>query len=372
MPKLLAELQNMAESDILRMIDPGALDELKKEDPRPEIRVYRIAHEGTAEGTLLDKGKKKNAAFRYVADAIRKLVDHLNINTPLFRGHTDTNSHAGRKKIGRVIGKQLRDVGGQLQAFAATYIYPEHSGEILDVASVEAPFRFAWENGAVRVEDFQDITGIALGDGRYDRPAFTGATLLGAMQAFAEQGGSEDVELTADAVKAAIKDGTLKVSPSDLFTADALLKDSAVSDKIAKTGFEAARRVRDEELKPVQTELETAKKSLDTVTQERDQAKSEALKNNRATIFDSVAKERKLTDKQRGFVERNWDRFKTEATEEGGVKTDMNKFLDGQLEEYAEYEKLFGSNSDGNGKTEKGKEVAAEGQAGDDDMIIEE
>lgn len=343
---LKGELQHMAASEMEAMVDRAAMDRVKATDPHPTIRVYRIAEEGDASGSVVVGGRKTKSAFHYLRDAISKLHEHTRIGTKLFRGHNADNSHDGRVRIGEVVGTKLAEIGGKLQAFAAAYIYPQFAGDKLDVASVEAPFRFTMDGDAVRVTDFEDVTGIAVANASEATPGFAGATLLGVMQMFAEEG-RHTVGITLDQIREAMKSGELSIKPSDLFDEKALLDDNIVHNKVSQTGFEAARRVRDQELKSAQQELEGFKKQIETLTQERDQARVAVVHSKRDSVFGEIAETRKLSDPQRQFIARNWDRMKSEAKDDAGFKADIENHVVAQLKEFDEVGKLFGAKPDG-------------------------
>ncbi len=191
-----AEIQNMSKSEALSMIPQDTLERIKRTDKRPEIKVFAIAHEGTAHASELSFGMKLKKAFNYVKDMIIRIHEKLQIGTPIFNRHKDTNEHIGREQIGELVGKAVRYVGEKLATLAAIYIYPEHRKLPLDVASFEANIEYIPKSkDKAEVIDIDDITGIALSNSAIDRPAFEGATLLGVVQAFIQPESEDDVLL---------------------------------------------------------------------------------------------------------------------------------------------------------------------------------
>lgn len=183
---ITAKIQNMSKSETLNIVSQDTLERIKKEDKKPEIKVYSIAHEGEAQSTELTSfGGKVKKAMEYVKDMVIKVHDKLKIGTPIFHRHADTNETDGREKIGELIGKTVRYVGDKLSTLAAVYIYPEYKKLPLDVASFEAEVEYIKkDNNVNQAINVEDISGIALSNSEIDKPAFENATLLAVVQAF--------------------------------------------------------------------------------------------------------------------------------------------------------------------------------------------
>jgi hypothetical protein len=278
----------------------------------------------------------------YFREAVQRIHDRLALGTPLFHGHAPDNNTAGREVLGEVVGKSLREVGGKLYDVVAAWISPEHRGKKLDICSIEANVELTGDPSGYRALDVGDITGIALGDSGQNSPAFAGATLLAAVQCLVAGG---DTMTLAD-LKKGIED--LGAKPGDLFDAEKLKAD-AVVESIVKA--------------EKQTEYEHAKRVESKLAKEReDRAKAEAdyeaklgemgaktIQLQARGLYDGMAAERKLTEPQKTFLERQWNRFKSEAKDEGGLKQDLQKFLDEGLTEFADTAKLFGVKAEADG-----------------------
>jgi len=202
------EVQNMARSEVLSMIPQDTLERIKHTDKRPEIKVFAIAHEGEAQGTELSFGMKMKKAFGYVKDMIVRINEKLQMGTPIFNRHADTNEHAGREQIGELVGKTIKYVGNRLSALAAIYIYPQYRKLPLDIASFEANVEYIPKSKeAAEVIDVEEITGIALSNSAIDTPAFKNATLLGVVQAFIKPEKGDELLDRIKGIRKQIKSG---------------------------------------------------------------------------------------------------------------------------------------------------------------------
>lgn len=326
---LNGRVEHMAEADLLGLVDPLRLAAIRQDDPSPEIRAYVIAHEGEAQGNLVGYGR---AAIQYFGAIVRKIYDRLTAGTPIFRGHNADNSHADREPIGEVVGKARRMVDGKEATVAAVYVKPEHRAEKLDVCSIEANIAFVAEGeGKARAVDVDDITGIALGDAENDTPGFPGAKLLAALQAFAERDASKGETMTKEEIIAAIKEA--KLTPGEIFDESELKEDKTVAG-IVESETEKERGYGSRQAKKVeQLQQKLSEKEAEFETQLAE-AKGAAVRAQSRGTLDALMADRNLDDAQKKFVERYFDRFETEATDEDGLKNDLVKFLDGQLSEF--------------------------------------
>lgn len=329
---LTAKLQHMAAEELLAMVPADTLARIRLSDPNPEIRAYVIAHEGEAEGNMVGFGRR---VMQYFRDAIIRLHDRLKIGTAVFHRHGQTNDHAGREAIGELVGKSLQTIRGKLHDVAAVYIAPKHRTQPLDIASIEADVVFTEteDPAKCRAVDIGDITGIALSSSAVERPGFGGATLLATVQAFVE---GETHTMTLEELRKAVAES--KAKPSDLYPVEELTKDPAVTDRIDKS-FRAGKG---EARKEMQTDIDDANKRIETLQKERDTAKGEALRSRASATLEALAAGRKLTPEQKAFVQRRFDGFKTEAADEAGLKTDLQKHLDAELKEFDEVARLMG------------------------------
>jgi hypothetical protein len=179
----------MAASEIADMIPPETIAEIKKTDPWPLFKAFVAVHEGEAKGNLVGVG---NIAKRWYKNVVSKLHDKIEIGLrnglQLFHGHGATNDHDdGRLPIGRVVGKKMMEIAGRMSSVVACYIESPHTRLKLDVASIEANVDMDIDpkTGELYVTAVNDVQALALGNGDLETPGFSGATLLGQLQAFA-------------------------------------------------------------------------------------------------------------------------------------------------------------------------------------------
>ena len=185
--RIRAQLRCMAESEIMAMISPDVLKDIKAKDAHPMFKAFVVGHEGEAKGNLVGVG---NIIKQWFKSAIEKLHGKISAGIRLFHGHAETNATEGRVPIGEIVGKKLMDVKDRLSSVVACWIYPSYRHLPLDVASIEANVDFNQDNrGNFIVAGVEGVTGVALGNSAIETPGFAGATLLGQLQAFADEKG---------------------------------------------------------------------------------------------------------------------------------------------------------------------------------------
>jgi hypothetical protein len=357
--KILAHILAMADAEVLGLISPRTIKDIKREDPTPMFKAFIIGQEGESRPNIVGFGATVQRWFR---SAVEKLTEKLGLGLPVYHNHTPTNTDRNRPAIGEVVGKALKDIEGSLSSIVVAYIFPQYKGLPLDVASIEAGVMVPQDSREFDVKDvdIQEVTGIALGNSQIDKPAFPGATLLAQLQAFAETkrttGGDE---MTLDELRKAISDG--KYKPSDLFDGRTLVEDPFIIGhmKEGKTDEYFARKRSESELADKIKKMEDENKAL------KDQVQTlsgNALKTKAKETFEAVLIERpKLKEDVRlsKFVRKQFDKSFA-PTDEAKLKDDLNKFVDGQVTEFQE---LFGEPGKGGGKEKTDAERAAEAAA---------
>ena len=318
------------------IVDPLRLEQIKANDPDPDIRVYSIGHEGEASLHLPGIGKK---TFTWIQAAVQWINDKLSIGTPVFNKHNpNSNSHAGREQVGEVVGKAMRYIGDRLNTLAAIYIKPQFRSRPLDVASIEAEIEYEQDGSQAWPTAIKNVSGVALGTSGIDNPGFPGATLLGAVQAYVQAFGGDigDNKMNLSEVKQAVKD--LGLSPSQVFPVDDIMGDTAVAGKVkeAKSTLQNAADRWKAEVdggREKYTKLENEKAGSDKKLQQiQMQSKSN-------TLIDPLLTDRKLDDKAKVFVKRNLKNFTATATDEDGLKIELGRFVDDANKEYQELAK---------------------------------
>ena len=340
---LTATIQAANQIELDELVDSTVLKNLKAREEHPEIRLYSIGHEGEAQFHLPGIGKK---TFTWVQAAVKAVADKLNPGTAVFDKHDpNTNSHVGRTQIGEIVGKAVKQIGDRLNTLAAIYIYPQFKSRPLDVASFEADIEFSNDGQQAWPTAINNVSGIALGNSGTATPGFPGATLLGAVQAYAVQafaGEIGDNKMNQSDVKTAVKELGLK--PSQIFEVGDIMGDSAVDAKVkevTKEHFAMAKRVgeeRDASREQV-AKLENEKAEMErNLQRQTTQSKS-------AAVLDSMLAnpELKLDNKAKTFVKRNLKNFTATAADETALKTELDKFVDDSVKEYGELAKdVFG------------------------------
>lgn len=344
--KLKAFVQHMAREAVEAMIDDATLQEIKRADPNPTIKVFAIAHEGEAKGNAPGIGA---VVLQYFRNVIAQIFDKLAIGTKVFHLHNADNSHDGRASIGKVVGKSLLEAGNRLKTLAAVWIDPAHKDKTLDVASIEANIGFIPDpvSGVHRAVEVESVTGIALADGRHESPGFPEATLLTAIQAFVvgtdpkqTPGRDEDKmefdpkKVTKEQLASAIKEQGIKVddlfSKSQIQASDEGLRMQQIIDNSQNSIRDLREKVGKAEARVVEVET----------TQRVSTAK---------TVFGTTATERKLTDKQKSFIEANLDSFKPsteEAKDDATLRKGLDAWVDRQLDTFKRTAELFGFKDD--------------------------
>ncbi len=162
---------------------------------------------------------------------------------------------------------------------------------------------------------------------------------------------------------AAVKE--LRLNPSDVFPPTQIIADPVVVEHVKeKTVGEYAHRMRtDEAFKKAQADWDKEKTEL---TKKLESAQGVAVKVASGEAFRAILKERKLVDdagkpkdeKLVKFVTKNYEKgFKPESQD--SIKKDLDKFMDGQVDEFKE---LFGEPKPG--ETGGGAGPAGGGSAG--------
>lgn len=318
--------------EVLRLIDPLRVERIKQTDPHPVFKAFVVGHEGEHTFNLVGMGKK---VVRWVREMVEELYDKIAVGTPIFNRHNPvTNAHDGREQIGEVVGKAYRSMGNKAHSVVAVYMNPKWRDAPLDVASIEADMGFDSDGTVLHPSLIEKITGIALGNSSVDSPGFPNATLLGTVQAFANEGKMEKTEVVQ-----AVKD--LKLGVTDLFTLDEVMADTKVDGRVKEANkdvYSHAKRV-ETEVGALRAEVVTLKNAHAEELKGRDQEVGRYKSRDR---FGLLLTDRKLTESQRKFAEKNWEAFKPSTTDKAGLDVELNSFIDTQLAAYKEYAVMFG------------------------------
>lgn len=363
--KFIAQLQQMAASEIMNIIPSEIYQEIKEKDPTPIFRAYVVGHEGEATGKKVGAG---TIVKNWFSSAINKIVEKLQFGTKVFHGHGPTNEQEGRLPIGEIVGKIAKRIKEKLNAIAITYIYPEYRNLPLDVASIEADINIDPTRDSVEAVDVAGVTGIALGNSAVEKPGFAEATLLAQMQAFADHSqfntGGGNMPTLEEIKKFVGEEG---ISPSEIFGRDSLVDDPVIKGyvdeqrKMASSGEFAHRKRTDEAFDKARKEWEEKEKKFQD---EVNGLKIEGAKVKAADLFGTKIKERKLDDKQTKFIKAKQEGFAPKEVD--NLEKEVDKFLDDTLEDYKNTAKIFGHKEP---EEKKGGGEPGEGGSDENELI---
>lgn len=339
--KIEARIQEMGQDEIKGIIPGSEYDRIRAFDPHPEFRAYAIAHEGESTGGMSVDGMRLGKVIkRWAKQTIERIHAKLAMGTPIFHLHGGSeNSHDGRRSIGEVVGRALREIGGRLHAIAAVYIKPEYRSTPLDIASIEADVVY---QGPDREIEVRDVTGIALGSSSMLKPGFAGAKLLAVIQEFAEKNYEDGrTQMTAAEIQKLIREAGLQ--PSDLYSAKTLQDDPIVTDHIReRISQEYARRKRAEDDldKMKGTMTSDHEKELTALKTENSSLKSTTLRIQAKDKLPIMIKTRKLEPTQEKFILAKFDTFVPKETTT--LDSDLNQFLDAQIKDFDNTAEILG------------------------------
>lgn len=334
-----AQLQQMAESEVLSMIPNDTINRIKRNDSHPMFKVFSIGHEGDATGAnVLGVGSR---LVRWARDVVIQMFENIRSGLRVFQGHQPgSNAHAGRIEVGEIVGKTMKEINGVLHTLGAVYIKPEYRDLKLDVASLEGTVEFGERmDGNIDVLNVKSITGLAVDDGNVSRPAMPGATLQAALQMFTQENEREIQQM--DLTKEQIVDGIakLRLGVTDLFSEDAIVS-SEPAKKAKQQEYEHAKRL-EKRLGEAREENTKLQGDITKAEGEISKLKETASVGIAKDIFATVATEKKLDPKFQKFVEKNLKSFKTDK-EGDEFKAEVERFVDAQAKEYKEQAELYG------------------------------
>jgi len=336
--KIYGQLQEMAASEIKGLIDEKVYGEIKKTDKNPLFKSFVIGHEGESEGNVVGIG---TIVKKWVRGVIQMMHEKLRIGTKIFLNHGKDNSQLNRQSIGRVVGKALRNVKDKLSVISIMYIKPEFRDQKTDMASIEAGFGL--DVATSEITKINDITAIALGDSTKFRPGFSGATLQGALQEFADKNlpndGKGAKKMTLKELKEAIKTGSYR--PDDLFGRNEIEEISYVKNT-KENRDRLSNEKNDNKIKLDKfNEMETKfKTEIEMANSDIKKYKNNEIK--RGFDLDKVLETRKFNEVQTKFIKRNWDNFK--VVEPDQIEKEVEVFLDNTIKDFEGVADIFDYN----------------------------
>lgn len=347
--RLQATAATLTADEIRAAVPPEVMAEIKEKDSAPLLQAYSIAQEGMSKPKILGK---ETAPIRWTRKAIKSVGTAITKGLQFFKGHNKDNSTDDRPSLGEVVGKITKEIGGRLRQIVIGYFPDKDATADCDVCSIEADVVLQSDDSNNLVaQAISKLTGIALANSEDEIPAFPGAMRVGKIQAFEDPEDDpskqknkkgKETPMTFEEVKKYIIEHN--VWPNQLFTEEVMKNDrvfgTLYSDKDA-----------------LQKSFDELKNTNDTLKEESEKFQKEVKKKGASDRLKNVYPEG-ITDKQKKYLEKQFDPDKIEDLSDDGLK----KFVDAGLETFKEMAAIFGddkkktsTNTDDGKKKEDGK-----------------
>lgn len=171
-------------SEILNLIEPDVLTQIKAKDPHPFFQLYSFAHEGISRPRVV--GEEPPPMIEWPRKAIESIKNIIMKGVKLFKNHlSKKETGAQRKVIGEIVASQQKEIDGKLHHLIVTYHSPEvrEEAEKCDACSQEADWDFIPQAGKWIADKINKVKAVAGLNSKEDRPAFAGAVRLAAIEA---------------------------------------------------------------------------------------------------------------------------------------------------------------------------------------------
>jgi hypothetical protein len=354
-----ARIREMAATAIPGHIGQDRYDSIKVRDPHPFFFGADVAQEGVSTGEIEGHG---NRAKLWPPAAIISLARKINeVFVPVFIGHSGTD----RPTYGRVVSS-FTESG---KALVIGYIEDSqgHNNQVaerirrneLDTVSIEAELILERQDtGELEVQQVESVTGLALGDSRFNKPGFSEARVLASVQEFEDDSKhkQEGKKMDLAEVLAAIRGANYR--PDQIFGEKELLE----ATPVAKA------------LEQVRQESEKTRKDAEKITGERDklQKANEELTGKLAGFQSSgLIAERlknvtpKLTEKEAKYVEKQLQGFTPQGKTDEERAAAVDAAIKVQAETYREFFPAAAKTSEGK---PAGEDSSSEGAANPNDL----
>jgi len=340
----------ISQEELLSLIPAETLAKIKQTDEHPFFQAYSIAHEGISSPRIVGEGTKK---ISWPKKAIQSLKNIISRGVKFFRGHKETNSTEGRQEIGEIVADTQKEIDGKLHHIVISYHSPavREIAKEFDVVSQEAEWNLIEDAGNLIADTIHQLTGIAMGDSRKEKPAFAGAVRLGMIQAFEsdQSGGEPDKNKTGENIMPTLKEIKTYVQEMDLWPSQLFDPERIKADNNFAKFFEEAEKLKTN-LTAKETELEVLKKGVA-------EAEKKVLAANAKSRLEEMLKSNilKLTDRQREYIKANFDENTNDVTDDA-----IRQYMEKAAGDYQKNAKFFG------GTENIGDGGAAEPPKGDD------
>jgi cation transport regulator len=324
------KIEALSGIDILKLIPQEKLQEIKQKDPHPYFQAYSICHEGTSTPTVIGEGPKP---IHWTKKAIQSLKNIITKGVKFFMGHNEDNSTENRQELGEVVADTQQEIDGELHHIVVGYFPDKEKVANTDICSQEANWDLFETAKNYIADKITELTGIALGNSDYERPAFKGAKRLAMVQAFkikAEETGQkigvQEMDLNTIPFDTLI--GELKrrnFFPSEAFTIDDLK-----ADRNFKSLFD------DTKIKQLEEKLKVSEDKIKVLEGEKVDLGKQIQVSTASKRFEKLLNEQEdpLTGKQKLYLKTHFNTYLeqnriNDVTDEG-----LNGFITNKLGDY--------------------------------------
>jgi hypothetical protein len=310
-----------SDKEVLAMIPDNELMRIKRSDPNPYFRAYVLAHTGEFSPGVV--GETGGITATWLKRSIQSMREFVKKGIKFFRGHNEDSSTAGRESLGEIVASHEMEIEGKLSNVVVGYFPPETRKEVknYNVNSMEAVWSFVKKSGKLIANKMLKLTGIALGNDKYERPAFEGATVLGAVQAFKNTYKEKDDmsdELSFHDIKRYILEKG--IFPSQVYDWKSIQSDN---------NFIPNFREKDDRIAELEKALDDKTKESEKLTTKCSELETGQLKLTAKERYDNLLSEAKdLTDKQKEFLVKQSGKI-SDFTDDG-----IKQHFDNSLELY--------------------------------------
>lgn len=360
----LSNILAFEENQILSYVDNNALAEIKKTDPKPLLKAYTIAHEGTTKPKVLGTGYK---IMQWGRAAVESVFDALQIGIKSIAGHTADNNANSKPEKATVIGKGKQLIDNVLHTIAVLY-FPNKNDSDYNTISMEASVLHDDNPNNSIVDSVKNITALALGKLGLDSPAFPGAREIASIQCFGTSTPLSDQDQTSFN-KINIKEEKRKMPTTEevreflrttgfpvvkelfrdviqhkhIFPSQIFLPEEIIGTVKTENGDLLIDGGDKELVAYIKKPLNDVRKSYNEKIIEFEKnlknVQRENVKLSAGTMVADVVKEKKLTlsEKQNKFLTTKMKEF--EPGED--VKKSLSEFVDKKLEEFKEIDAIY-------------------------------
>lgn len=203
----------LSQQEIIDMVDPAIMAEIKKREAQPLLKAYILASEGNAYPEVInEKGQRYGGVIVWTKNAIKQVSEAVKAGiTKLFINHTEWRNHgehggelayqearSGQNRVANayVAASNLKDYNGKLYNVIVAY-FPEVSraqAPDLEAVSMEVEYEaIEGKNSSTIVDKVLNVFGIALLP-RGSEPAFDEARSVGVAMAHYFQDDTTNVQ----------------------------------------------------------------------------------------------------------------------------------------------------------------------------------